>query len=186
MKKIKDLKIGEIVYTWDPFSEIKEYTVLQLCVCMSDENKYKLTLKDNSNNIYNLTAQGDADIIVDALSHTLYTDKEKLLNSQSEVIQIIKNSRTRLITTISSSRTITAEAHRRYPDCREHGRDTGDYECPEDHSIERKIFIEAAEWAIQKNIEDSIRWFRLQKEEIGLSWREDFEIRYREAMLKTL
>ena len=186
MKKIKDLKKGEIVYTWDPFPEIKEYTVLQLCVCMSDENKYRLTLKDNSNNIYNLTAQGDADIIVDALSHTLYTDKEKLLNGQSEVIQIVKNSRTRLITTVPSSRTIAAEAHRRYPDCGEHGRGTGDYEYSEDHSIKREVFIEAAEWAIQKNIEDSIRWFRLQKEEIGLSWREDFEIRYREAMLKTL
>lgn len=186
MKKIKDLKKGDIVYTWDLFSEIKEYTVLQLCVCMSDESRYRLTLKDDSNNIYNLTAQGDADIIVDALSHTLYTDKEKLLNRQSEMIQIVKNSRTRLITTVPSSRTIAAEAQRRYPDCGEHGRGTGDYEYPEDHSIEREVFMEAAEWAIQKNIEDSIRWFRLQQEEIGLSWREDFEIRYREAMLKTL
>jgi hypothetical protein len=186
MKKVKDLKKGDIVYTWDVFSEIKEYTVLQLAVCMSDANKYRVLIADDCNNTHCLTTQGETNVIKGALPATVYLDKELLQDKMSEIEQKIRKDRSIVCTTSSNPKTIAVEAHRRYPDCGEHGFGTGDYEYPEDHSIEREVFIEAAEWAIQKNIEDSIRWFRLQKEEIGLSWREDFEIRYREAMLKTL
>lgn len=186
MKKIKDLKKGDVVYTWDVFSEIKEYTVLQLCVCMSDASRYRVLIVDDCNNTHCLTAQGEANAINGALPATLYLDKELLLDKMSKMEQKIRNDKSLLFTASSNPGTIAAEAQRRYTDCGEHGRGTGDYEYPEDHSIEREVFIEAAEWAIQKNIEDSIRWFRLQKEEIGLSWREDFEIRYREAMQKAL
>lgn len=184
MKKVKDLKIGDVIYAWDVLSDIKEYTVLQLCVCMSDTNRYRVLIMDNCNNTHCLTSQGEANVIKGALPTTVFLDKEHLLNKISEIEQKIRNDRSILFTASSDHRTIAAEAQRRYPDCREHGHGTGDYEYPEDHSIEREVFMEAAEWAIQKNIEDSIRWFRLQKEEIGLSWREDFEIRYREAMQK--
>lgn len=186
MKKVKDLKKGNVVYTWDVFSEIKKYTVLQLCVCMSDASRYRVLIMDNCNNTHCLTAQGEANVIKGALPVTVYLDKELLLGKMSEIEQKIRDDRSILFTASSNPKTIAAEAQRRYPDCREYGRGTGDYEYPEDHSIEREVFIEAAEWAIRKNIEDSIRWFRLQKEEIGLSWREDFEIRYREAMQNTL
>lgn len=43
-------------------------------------------------------------------------------------------------------------------------------------------------WAVQVNlykryfIEKAVEWFRHQKEEIGISWFEDYEIRFREAM----
>ena len=186
MKKIKDLKKGDIVYTWDVFSEIKEYTVLQLCVSMRDASIYRVLIIDDCNNTHCLTAQGEANVIKGALPATVYLDKELLLDKMSEMEQKIRNDKSILFTASSNLETIAAEAQRRYPNCREYGRGTGDYEYPEDHSTEREVFMEAAEWAIQKNIEDSIRWFRLQKEEIGLSWKEDFEIRYREAMEKTL
>ena len=39
-------------------------------------------------------------------------------------------------------------------------------------------FKAGAEWMIAKAIE----WFRNQKEEIGISWFDDFEIRFRKAM----
>lgn len=39
-------------------------------------------------------------------------------------------------------------------------------------------FKAGAEWMIEKAAE----WFRSQKEEIGISWYEDFEIRFRKAM----
>lgn len=184
MKKVKDLKKRDVVYSWDVFSEIKKYTVLQLCVCMSDASIYRVLIVDDCNNTYCLTSQGEANVIKGALPTTVYLDKELLLDKMSEIEQKIRNDRSIVFTASSNPGTIAAEAQRRYPDCREHGHDTGDYEYPEDHSIEREVFMEAAEWAIRKNIEDSIKWFRLQKEEIGLSWREDFEIRYREAMQK--
>lgn len=43
-------------------------------------------------------------------------------------------------------------------------------------------------WAVQVDlykryfIEKAVEWFRHQKEEIGISWFEDYEIRFREAM----
>ena len=171
MRKIKDLKKGDVVYTWDVFSEIKEYTVLQLCVSMRDANRYRVLIVDGCNNTHCLTAQGEANAINGALPATLYLDKEFLLDKMSKMEQKIRNDKSLLFAASSNPETIATEAQRRYP---------------EDHSTEREVFIEAAEWAVQKNIEDSIRWFRLQKEEIGLSWREDFEIRYREAMQKAL
>lgn len=41
-------------------------------------------------------------------------------------------------------------------------------------------FKAGAEWMIEKAAE----WFKNQKEEIGISWFEDFEIRFRKAMEK--
>lgn len=39
-------------------------------------------------------------------------------------------------------------------------------------------FKAGAEWMIEK----AITWFRNQKEEIGISWFDDYEIRFRKAM----
>lgn len=39
-------------------------------------------------------------------------------------------------------------------------------------------FEKGAEWMIEKAVE----WFKNQKEEIGISWYDDFEIRFRKAM----
>ena len=39
-------------------------------------------------------------------------------------------------------------------------------------------FIAGAKWMIDKAVE----WFKNQKEEIGISWFEDYEIRFRKAM----
>ena len=39
-------------------------------------------------------------------------------------------------------------------------------------------FIAGAKWMIDKAAE----WFKNQKEEIGISWFEDYEIRFRKAM----
>ena len=39
-------------------------------------------------------------------------------------------------------------------------------------------FSEGAQWMLEKAIE----WFKHQKEEIGISWFDDYEIRFRKAM----
>ena len=39
-------------------------------------------------------------------------------------------------------------------------------------------FEKGAEWMMEKAVE----WFRNQKEEIGISWFADYEIRFRKAM----
>ena len=39
-------------------------------------------------------------------------------------------------------------------------------------------FEKGAEWMMEKAVE----WFRHQKEEIGISWFDDYEIRFRKAM----
>lgn len=41
-----------------------------------------------------------------------------------------------------------------------------------------ETFKAGAEWMIDKAVE----WFKNQKEEIGISWFEDYEIRFRKAM----
>ena len=39
-------------------------------------------------------------------------------------------------------------------------------------------FRDGAKWMLEKAVE----WFRNQKEEIGISWFDDYEIRFRKAM----
>ena len=60
-----------------------------------------------------------------------------------------------------------------------------EYECnigSQDYvSIEiEEAFKAGANWMIEKAIE----WFKHQKEEIGISWFDDYEIRFRKAMEK--
>lgn len=43
-------------------------------------------------------------------------------------------------------------------------------------------FIDGAQWMQSELIEKAVEWFRHQKEEIGISWFDDFEIKFREAM----
>lgn len=43
-------------------------------------------------------------------------------------------------------------------------------------------FTTGAEWMQSELIEKAVEWFKHQKEEIGISWFDDFEIRFREAM----
>lgn len=188
MKKVKDLKIGDILYRWDILYGLIEFEVKDILVSIKDSNKYKLDIRNSKNPdaFLKITTPGDASYIENIAFGTLYLNKESILEEICEFEEQIRNAKERLTDAIATANLIESEAQKRYPDCKEQNFGTGDYEYPEDHSIEREVFIEAAEWAIQKNIEDSIRWFRLQKEEIGLSWREDFEIRYREAMQKTL
>ena len=39
-------------------------------------------------------------------------------------------------------------------------------------------FSEGAQWMLEK----ALKWFKHQKEEIGISWFDDYEIRFRKAM----
>lgn len=43
-------------------------------------------------------------------------------------------------------------------------------------------FTTGAEWMQSELIEKAVEWFKHQKEEMGISWLDDFEIRFREAM----
>lgn len=46
------------------------------------------------------------------------------------------------------------------------------------NDIACQSYIAGANWMIEKSFE----WFKHQKEEIGISWFDDFEIRFRKAM----
>lgn len=52
------------------------------------------------------------------------------------------------------------------------------YECHDYNEAAKDGFIEGAKWMLEKALE----WFKHQKEEIGISWFEDYEIRFRQAM----
>lgn len=52
------------------------------------------------------------------------------------------------------------------------------YECHDYNEAAKDGFIEGAKWMLEKALE----WFKHQKEEIGISWFEDYEIRFRKAM----
>ena len=43
-------------------------------------------------------------------------------------------------------------------------------------------FSEGAQWMQSELIEKAVEWFKHQKEEIGISWFDDYEIRFRKAM----
>lgn len=43
-------------------------------------------------------------------------------------------------------------------------------------------FSEGAQWMRSELIEKAVEWFKNQKEEVGISWIEDYEIRFRKAM----
>lgn len=43
-------------------------------------------------------------------------------------------------------------------------------------------FIDGAQWMQSELIDKAVEWFKHQKEEIGISWFDDFEIRFRKAM----
>lgn len=45
-----------------------------------------------------------------------------------------------------------------------------------------EAFIAGSEWKQSELIEKAVEWFKHQKEEIGISWFDDFEIRFRKAM----
>lgn len=46
----------------------------------------------------------------------------------------------------------------------------------------RDDFKAGAEWMQSELIEKAVEWFKHQKEEIGISWFDDYEIRFRKAM----
>ena len=45
-------------------------------------------------------------------------------------------------------------------------------------------FIDGAQWMQSELTDKAVEWFKHQKEEIGISWFDDFEIRFRKAMEK--
>ena len=45
-----------------------------------------------------------------------------------------------------------------------------------------EAFIAGSEWMQTELIEKAVEWFKHQKEEIGISWFDDYEIRFRKAM----
>lgn len=47
-------------------------------------------------------------------------------------------------------------------------------------------FTTGAEWMQSELIEKAVEWFKHQKEEIGISFFDDFEIRFRKAMANNL
>lgn len=53
---------------------------------------------------------------------------------------------------------IEHEAQIRYPDVPERGFGTGDYEYPEDHSIEREVFAEACDWVLSIVLDRTAEW----------------------------
>ena len=42
----------------------------------------------------------------------------------------------------------------------------------------KMAFSKGAQWMLEK----ALKWFKHQKEEIGISWFDDYEIRFRKAM----
>ena len=52
------------------------------------------------------------------------------------------------------------------------------YECHAYNEAAKDGFIKGAEWMVEK----ALVWFKHLKEEIGLSWFDDYEIRFRKAM----
>ena len=56
------------------------------------------------------------------------------------------------------------------------------YECHAYNEAAKDGFIEGANWMQSELIEKAVEWFKNQKEEIGISWYDDFEIRFRKAM----
>lgn len=46
----------------------------------------------------------------------------------------------------------------------------------------KMAFSEGAQWMQSELIEKALEWFKHQKEEIGISWFDDYEIRFRKAM----
>ena len=45
-----------------------------------------------------------------------------------------------------------------------------------------EAFIAGSEWMQSELIEKAVEWFKHQKKEIGISWFDDYEIRFRKAM----
>ena len=56
------------------------------------------------------------------------------------------------------------------------------YECHDYNEAAKDGFIEGANWMQSELIEKALEWFKNQKEEIGISWYDDFEVRFRKAM----
>ena len=56
------------------------------------------------------------------------------------------------------------------------------YECHAYNAAAKDGFIEGAKWMQSELIEKAVEWFKNQKEEIGISWYDDFEVRFRKAM----
>lgn len=52
------------------------------------------------------------------------------------------------------------------------------YECHDYNEAAKDGFIEGAKWMLEKAAE----WLKNQKKEIGISWHDDFEIRFRKDM----
>lgn len=50
----------------------------------------------------------------------------------------------------------------------------------------KMAFSEGAQWMQSELIEKALEWFKHQKEEIGISWFDDYEIRFRKAMEEDL
>ena len=70
--------------------------------------------------------------------------------------------------------TIEEKARKEYP----YITPSDGYECHAYNEAAKDGFIGGAKWMIEKAAE----WFKHQKEEIGISWYDDFEIRFRKAM----
>jgi hypothetical protein len=52
----------------------------------------------------------------------------------------------------------------------------------EGYNLWESGFSKGANWMQSELIEKAVEWFKHQKEEIGISWFDDFEIRFRKAM----
>ena len=71
-------------------------------------------------------------------------------------------------------KTIEERARKEYP----YITPSDGYECHAYNEAAKDGFIAGANWMLEKALE----WFKNQKEEIGISWIEDYEIRFRKAM----
>ena len=56
------------------------------------------------------------------------------------------------------------------------------YECHAYNEAAKDGFIAGANWMQSELIEKAAGWFKNQKEEIGISWYDDFEVRFRKVM----
>lgn len=70
--------------------------------------------------------------------------------------------------------TIEEKARKEYP----YITPSDGYECHDYNEAAKDGFIEGAKWMLEKAVE----WLKSQKEEIGISWYDDFEIRFRKEM----
>lgn len=118
MKKVKDLKVGDILYRWDILSGLTKFEVKDILVSMKDSDKYKLDIRNSKNpdSFLKITTQGEVSYIENIAFGTLYLNKESILEKICELEEQIRDAKKQLTDAITTVNLIESEAQKRYPD----------------------------------------------------------------------